>query len=169
MHSSFGWLVYLFLGILGGFLGLRLKMPAGSLIGAMVTVMVSKLIMKSDWPIPKEVNFLFQVGLGVMVGAAFHPDMLPHFKKLFFPILTSTITLVGVGLILSIIFTRLGILDAPTAYLGTSPGAMSGIIVLAFEGGASAPMVVSFHFFRVVFVLLTAPLILKLLSMVKGI
>ena len=141
MNSSFGWLVYLFLGTLGGFLGLRLKIPAGGLIGAMVTVMVFKLIMKSDWPIPKEVNLLFQIGLGVMVGASFHPDMLPHFKKLFFPILTSTLTLVGVGLILSIIYYRLGILDGPTAYLGTSPGAMSGIVVLAFERGANAPMV----------------------------
>jgi uncharacterized membrane protein AbrB (regulator of aidB expression) len=50
----------------------------------MVAVMLFKLMMKSDWAIPKEINFLFQVGLGVMVGANYHPDMLPYFKKLFF-------------------------------------------------------------------------------------
>ena len=100
----------------------------------------------------------------IMVGASFQPDMLPVLKKLFFPVLTSTVTLVGVGIILSVIFTRMGILDAPAAYLSTSPGAMSALIVLAFESGASATLVVCFHFFRVVFVILTAPLFLKLFS-----
>ena len=72
--------------------------------------------------------------------------------------------LVGVGILLSIIFTRMGVLDAPSAYLGTSPGAMSALIVLAFESGSSATLVVCFHFFRVVFVILTAPLFLKFFS-----
>ena len=168
MHQNFGWLLYLIIGTLGGLIGARLKIPAGSLIGAMMAVIFYKLMVKSAiWPIPKNVNFLFQVALGVMVGAAFQPAMLASLKKLCIPILISTVTLVGVGLILSIIFTRLQILDRTTAYLGTSPGAMSGILVLAFEGGANLPMVVSFHFFRVVFVLLTAPLILKLLPLAK--
>ena len=168
MNPNFGWLIYLLVGTLGGLIGARLKIPAGSLIGAMMAVIIFKLVMRSNWPIPKEVGFIFQVALGVMVGAAFQPAMLPHLKKLFFPIVTSTFTLVGTGLILSIIFTRLQILDGTTAYLGTSPGAMSGIIVLAFEGGANPPIVLSFHFFRVVFVLLTAPLILKLLPLIKS-
>ena len=73
-------------------------------------------------------------------------------------------TLVGVGILLSIIFTRMGILDAPSAYLGTSPGAMTVLIVLALESGSSATLVVCFHFFRVVFVILTAPLFLKFFS-----
>jgi uncharacterized membrane protein AbrB (regulator of aidB expression) len=41
---------------------------------------------------------------------------------------------------------------------------MSALIVLAFESGASATLVVCFHFFRVVFVILTAPLFLKFFS-----
>lgn len=164
MHLNLGWLVYFVIGTLGGLCGSRLKIPAGGLIGAMLAVMIYKVIGKSNWPIPKEIGFIFQVALGVMVGAAFQPSMLPHLKKVFIPILTSTLTLVGVGVILSIIFTRLQLLDGSTAYLGTSPGAMSGIIVLALEGGANAPLVVAFHFFRVVFVLLTTPLILHFIS-----
>ncbi len=101
---------------------------------------------------------------GTMAGWKEAPTMMPVLKKLFFPVLTSTVTLVGVGILLSIVFTRMGILDAPSAYLGTSPGAMSALIVLAFESGSSATLVVCFHFFRVVFVILTAPLFLKLFS-----
>jgi uncharacterized membrane protein AbrB (regulator of aidB expression) len=55
-------------------------------------------------------------------------------------------------------------LDIGTAYLGTSPGAMSALIVLALESEAQPMLVVCFHFIRVVFVILTAPLIFRLVS-----
>lgn len=164
MNPNLGWLVYIGLGTIGGLVGSRLKIPAGSLIVAMLTIIVFKLVTKTHWVMPKGFNFVLQVALGIMVGASFQPDMLPVLKKLFFPVLASTVTLVGVGILLSIIFARMGILDAPAAYLGTSPGAMSAIIVLAFESGTSATLVVCFHFFRVAFVILTAPLFLKLFS-----
>jgi membrane AbrB-like protein len=164
MNPNLGWLVYIVLGCLGGVVGSRLKIPAGSLIVAMLTIIAFKLLTKTHWEMPKGFNFFLQVALGIMVGASFQPAMLPILKKLFFPVLASTITLVGVGILLSLIFTRLNILDAPAAYLGTSPGAMSALIVLAFESGSSATLVVCFHFFRVVFVILTAPLFLKFFS-----
>ena len=164
MNPNLGWLVYIGLGTLGGLAGSRLKIPAGSLIVAMLTIIIFKLITKTHWEMPKGFNFVLQVALGIMVGASFQPAMVPVLKKLFLPVVTSTLTLVGVGVLLSVIFARMGILDAPAAYLGTSPGAMSALIVLAFESGTSATLVVCFHFFRVVFVILSAPLLLKLFS-----
>lgn len=164
MTPNIGWLTYIALGLIGGLAGSKLKMPAGSLIIAMLTIIVFKLITKTHWEMPKGFNFILQIALGIMVGASFQPAMLPVLKKLFFPVLASTVTLVGVGILLSIIFTRMGVLDAPSAYLGTSPGAMSALIVLAFESGSSPTLVVCFHFFRVVFVILTAPLFLKFFS-----
>ena len=163
MNPNLGWLVYIGLGTLGGLAGSRLKIPAGGLIAAMVTIIVFKLITKTHWEMPKGFNFVLQIALGIMVGASFQPAMLPVLKQLIFPVVTSTVT-VSVGILLAIIFTRMHILDAPAAYLSTSPGAMSALIVLAFESGTSATLVVCFHFFRVVFVLLTAPLLLKIFS-----
>jgi len=164
MNPNSGILIYIGLGLIGGVVGLKFKIPAGSLIGAMLVIIAFKLITQMHWDVPKGFNFLLQVLLGIMVGATFQPAMIPVLKKIFFPMVTSTLTLVGTGILLSIIFTRLGILDAPSAYLGTSPGAMSALIVLALEGNTSPTLVVCFHFFRVVFVILTAPLFLKILS-----
>ena len=54
--------------------------------------------------------------------------------------------------------------DMGTGYLGTSPGAMSVLIALSLEGNTEPMLIVCFHFFRVVFVILTAPLIFKWIS-----
>ena len=155
---------YLGLGLLGGLLGAKLKIPAGALIGAMLTIIFFKLFMKVHWDIPRSFTFVLQVFLGIMVGASFQPEFVQVLKKIAIPVVISCVVLVGTGVILAVVFTRLGLLDIGTAYLGTSPGAMSALIVLALESEAQPMLVVCFHFIRVVFVILTAPLIFRLVS-----
>ena len=164
MSSSMGLITYIGLAIVGGALGAKLKIPAGALIGAMVTIIVFKMTMKMHWEIPKGFSFALQIFVGLMVGATFQPDMLEAMKKIALPVLISCVVLVGAGVIMAVIFTRLGLLDMGTAYIGTSPGAMSALVVLALDSGAQPMLVVCFHFVRVVLILLTAPLIFKWLS-----
>lgn len=164
MSSSLGLFAYLGLGLVGGALGAKLKIPAGALIGAMLTIIVFKMTMKMHWEIPKGFTFALQVFLGIMVGATFQPDLLHVMKKIALPVIISCVVLVGAGILMAAIFAKLGLLDFGTAYLGTSPGAMSALIVMALDSGAQPMLVVCFHFFRVVFVILTAPLIFKWIS-----
>jgi membrane AbrB-like protein len=164
MSSSLGLLTYIGLGIVGGALGAKLKIPAGALIGAMLTIILFKMTMKMHWEIPKGFNFALQIFLGIMVGATFQPELLHVMKKIALPVIISCVVLVGAGILMAVIFTRLGLLDIGTAYLGTSPGAMSALIVMAFDSQAQPMLVVCFHFFRVIFVILTAPLIFRWFS-----
>lgn len=164
MSSSMGLLTYIGLAIVGGALGAKLKIPAGALIGAMVAIIVFKMTTKMHWEIPRGFTFALQVFVGLVVGATFKPEMLDVMKKIAFPVIISCVVLVGVGAIMAVLFTRLELLDMGTAYLGTSPGALSALVVLAFDSQAQPMLVVCFHFFRVVFIILTAPLIFKWIS-----
>ena len=146
---------------LGGLLGCKLKIPAGAMVGAMLAVIIFKMVTKLDWDVPRNFNLGLQILLGLMVGSTFHPDMLKIMGQIIFPVVTSTLFLVGTGLVLSLLFTKFGILDIGTAYLGTSPGAMSALIVLALDNKTNPALVTCFHFFRVVFIILTTPLIFK--------
>lgn len=85
--------------------------------------------------------------------------------KIIVPIILSTLMLVVAGLVMSLLLARVGVLDAPTAYLGTSPGAMSALITLAADSEANPAVVAAFHFVRVVFILVTAPLIFYLMKL----
>ena len=164
MSSAMGLLTYLALGLIGGFVGSKLKIPAGTLIGAMLTIIFFKMFMKVHWEIPKNFIFVLQVILGVMVGATFQPELLHVLKKIALPVVISSVVLVSAGIAMAVIFTKLGLLDMGTGYLGTSPGAMSVLIALSLEGNTEPMLIVCFHFFRVVFVILTAPLIFRWIS-----
>jgi uncharacterized protein len=155
---------YMFVGLIGGFIGQKVKMPAGPMIGAMLAVIIIKLVMKSEWELPKNIIFILQVLVGVMVGASFHPSLLTTFHKIIIPVIASCIILVFTGVLIAILFTKLGILDIGTGYLGTSPGAMTVLLVLSLENNVNATVITCFHLFRVIFVILTAPLILKLIA-----
>jgi membrane AbrB-like protein len=155
--------IFLAIGTLGGYLGTKLKIPAGALIGSLLAVICFKLISRVDWNVPKTFTFVLQVFLGIMVGASFQPGMLKVMGRVFFPVITSTLLLVGTGLLLSMVFTRMGLLDMGTAYLATSPGAMSALLGVALDSGKDAAVITCFHFFRVVFIILTMPLIYKYL------
>ena len=164
MNSIAGLFFYLCVGTLGGFCGSKIKIPAGTLVCAMLAVILTKMILKSYWEMPKEFTFVIQILLGVMVGVTYNPSIIKALSKIAFPVVSSTVVLIVVGIILSLIFTRLGFLDIGTAYLGTSPGAMSALISLAFDSQADATLIVCFHFFRVVFIVLTAPIIFRIFS-----
>jgi len=155
--------IFLAVGTLGGYLGTKLKIPAGALIGSLLAVICFKLISRVDWNVPKTFTFVLQVFLGIMVGASFQPGMLKVMGRVVFPVITSTLLLVGTGLLLSMVFTRMGLLDMGTAYLATSPGAMSALLGVALDSGKDAAVITCFHFFRVVFIILTMPLIYKYL------
>lgn len=153
--------IFLAVGTLGGYLGTKLKIPAGALIGSLLAVICFKLISRVDWNVPRTFTFVLQVFIGIMVGASFQPGMLKVMGRVFFPVITSTLLLVGTGLLLSMVFTRMGLLDMGTAYLATSPGAMSALLVVSLDSGKNAAVITCFHFFRVVFIILTMPLIYK--------
>jgi membrane AbrB-like protein len=153
--------IFLAVGTLGGYLGTKLKIPAGALIGSLLAVICFKLMSRVDWNVPRTFTFVLQVFIGIMVGASFQPGMLQVMGRVFFPVITSTLLLVGTGLLLSMVFTRMGLLDMGTAYLATSPGAMSALLVVSLDSGKNAAVITCFHFFRVVFIILTMPLIYK--------
>ena len=163
MNAFAGLAIYLCIGTIGGLLGTKLRIPGGVLVGALLFVILFKLLFEINWQIPRQFGFVLQVFLGVVVGATFQAEMVKVLGKVIVPVMTSTLVLVGSGVILSIIFTRLNLLDIGTAYLGTSPGAMSALIVLAIDSGTNATLVTCFHFFRVVFIILTTPFLFKYL------
>ena len=145
-------------------LGFKLKIPSGAMVGSMLFVIAFKLLSGKGWSAPKEYQLIVQILLGIMIGSTFEKHMLENIINLAIPIVVSTLALVGTGLLLCIAFTKLGLIDVATCYLGTNPGAISVLAFIAAENGADPTVVMTFHFVRVVFVVITAPWIVSMIA-----
>jgi membrane AbrB-like protein len=164
MSSTIHLIAYLAVGFAGGYLGLRLKIPAGVIIGAIAGVVALNLFEQKQVNLPAGYIFVIQVLIGVMIGSQFRPDLIPVLGRLALPIAGCTLLLVMVGLAMAWAFARLGLMDLATAYLSTSPGAMTALVSMAAETDSNAAVVFVFHFFRIVFVLATAPSLFHLMT-----
>jgi hypothetical protein len=168
MNNITGLLIYLVVGTAGGLLGSRFKITGGTLIGAMMAVILFKMLVQKDLEIPRSYTFFVQILIGIMVGISYSPDMNKVFMRIAVPVIISTLVLVAAGLGICFILIKAGLLDASTSYLSTSPGAMVAMISLAAESKANSPIVLTFHFFRIVFIILTAPLVFHFIHYLFG-
>ena len=153
--------IYLIIGCLGGFLGLYSRMPAGTLLGTVLAVIIFKICMHASWQTPKEYGFICQVLLGVLISLTFNPGMLQLMKELLVPMLLSTASLVICGMVMAWIFAKWWSIDLPTAYIATSPGGMAALVSMAVDINVNAATIASFHFFRILTVVCTAPFLFK--------
>ena len=151
--------LYLGLGAIGGLLGIKLKFPGSVIICSMLAVMLARIFLQSSWQAPKYFVLVIQIALGVMVGMGYTPALARELGKVLLPVMASTLVLVSAGLIMAVVMVKLGLLNIPDAYLSTSPGAMSALLSLSLESSANPGIVAAFHFFRIIFILLTAPVV----------
>ncbi len=159
--------IYLIVGLAGGVLGLYSRLPAGTLLGAVVAVVTFKYFIGVSWATPKAFGFICQVGLGVLIALSYAPGMFKQLGNLFLPMVVSTAILLFCGIVISFALAKLGYLDLPTAYLATNPGGMSALIPVAVDMKINSTLVASFHFFRVFLIVLTAPVIFKIIQIIQ--
>jgi hypothetical protein len=143
----------------GGYVGVKLKIPAGALIGALVATVAIRFLSTKASEIPYIFSFLGQVFIGLIIGAGVTLELFDNLSKCWFPMVISMIGFIFIGLGFAFLIYKMGYLDFPTAYLGTSPGAMSAIVIVGVEYGANGAIVALFHFLRIILVLITAPIV----------
>ncbi len=164
MNNNIGLMAYLVVGFIGGFIGYRLKFTGGTLIGAMFAVVLVNVIVGRNFRLPVSYTFVTQVLIGIMVGASFSKEIGRTLLPLLLPVLLSTLVLISAGSIVSIMLVKLGVLDPYTAFFSTSPGAMGVLLGLAGETKADLAIVLSFHIFRIFFIIITAPLAFRFMQ-----
>ena len=157
------------IALVGGYIGLKLKIPAGGIIFSLIAVAGVKLLAKMETgTIPGFLNLIPQAVLGLILGTQFSSRVLEEISKVWGYMLISVLVLFVTGLILAAIYIKMNVFNAPTAYLSTSPGAITGVMFMALDQTAvDASLVAVFHLTRMCFILLTGPIILKLIEYLK--
>lgn len=148
---------------IGGIIGIKLKIPAGALIGAMISVAIYN-IFTGQGVIPNSFKIFAQILVGGMIGLNFTMDTVCGLKNLILPAAMLVVGLMIFSLCLGLIISKLTGLDLITALFSCSPGGLTDMTIIADEYGAQTPKVALMHLMRLITVITVLPLVIKLFA-----
>ena len=148
----------LLVAAIGGIIGIKLKIPAGAFLGAMVAVAAYNII--SGWgSVPVNLKLGAQIVLGAIIGLNFTMETLKSLKLMIVPALILIIGLTTFSIILAVIIHKVTGMDLMTALFSCSPGGLADMSILSEAYGAETPKVVVMHSMRLLTVVMLFPLI----------
>ncbi len=157
----------LIIAIIGGFIGIKLKIPAGALVGAMIAVAIYN-INTGKGDIPPYFKIMAQIVVGGMIGLNFNMETVHELKDLIVPALILVFGLTVFSLSLGFIISKLTGLDMITALFSSSPGGLTDMTLISEAYGAEVPKVALLHLMRLVTVITVLPMVIKLFTKVAS-
>jgi uncharacterized protein len=145
----------------GGWLGVRSRMPAGALVGPMIVGLVPGLIGIGPLAWPAWVLAAAYLLLGARVGSRFDRAILARLWALLPFVLAFIVALTAICAGIGWALHQATGLDLLTALLATSPGGMDAAVIAALDTGANVTMVASIQMVRLLLMVLLGPFIIK--------
>ena len=149
-------------GIIGGFIGYILKIPAGAMSISMVAVAIYNMKTQRAY-IPLPLRKIIQTLGGVLLGDKVMMSDVLALKNLIFPILLIIVGFCLMNVLIGFFLYRTTKFSLTTSLLSAAPGGMSDISLMAEDLGANAPQVASMQFLRAIFIVGVYPIIIKIL------
>ncbi len=145
----------------GAWLAHLVRLPGGLMIGATFGTAATTLALDGR-PLPDRLTVIVFVAVGVLLGLLVNRRTLRALRPVLLPAVACGVGLIIVGIATALLLRALGI--APDGdVLATSPGALSVLSAAAADAGLDAPTVALFHLTRLILILVTIPLLLRLL------
>ncbi|UMZ74280.1 AbrB family transcriptional regulator [Natranaerofaba carboxydovora] len=152
------------LGLLGWFIGEKLRLPAAPVLGGIVLIGGMR-VFGIDLPyLPSYIIIALQVILGVMVGAKLDRDALSNLKSIAGPAAIISGWALTIALLFGFVITLISPVDLTTGILGSSIGGLPEMTILAHDTEADSVTVVLFHVLRMFSTIIIFPLIFKFYS-----
>ncbi|GBD28885.1 hypothetical protein HRbin31_00909 [bacterium HR31] len=148
-------------GLLGGLVGIRLRFPAGALLGALLGSLAAVSLLPGPVPaVDPAVRRWLQIAVGITLGSRVRPETLPNVRRAsraaFVVVLVTLVGAVGGAGLLQ----RVAGLDWGTALLAATPGGMPEMILIALALDRPVDLVTTVQLVRVVTTLvITLPLV----------
>lgn len=153
----------LFIGLIGGTICLKLKVPAGAMVGAMLAVAVFS-VLTGQAQMPLNVRVLTQMVAGAFIGASVQYKDLLALKKILLPAFLMMFMMITLDVIMGYILFRNTDLDLATALMACAPGGIMDISLIAGDVGADSSKVAVLQLMRLMTVMAFFPTMMKKIS-----
>jgi membrane AbrB-like protein len=153
---------------IGAWLGLRLRIPAGALIGPLALGATLHATGLAGMALPSWLLALAYAGIGWTVGLRFTPATVRATLFALPGVLVATFGLIGLCGLWAWGLTFLLPIDLLTAYLATSPGGLDSVAIIAVGTHSDVSFVLAVQTLRLLVVIITGPLVAKWISRSAG-
>ncbi len=146
-------------GAIGGIIVSLLGVPAGGMVGAMLTVGSLKaagVSLETPFPCFQEAA---QLGIGCLIGMSFSPETLLAMTGVALPVAVLTTIMLGSGLLLARVLRLLTGWDPATCLFGTAPAGFTLMVLLSEFYGGSSSRVAMLHLVRLTSMILIMPVV----------
>jgi len=161
-NNTFRFLATIFVGSIGGLLGIVLSVPAGALTGAFVFVALFNLFFFKLF-IPAKIRYGTQMLIGAVIGSGMTMDDVVGLKKIIIPALMVAVFLLSIGILLGFLLHKIWDIDMITALIATAPGGLTGMSLIAPDVGADVSVVTSLQFVRLIAIITVYPIVMKVI------
>lgn len=155
--------VLLAVGVAGAWAGVRLRLPFGALLGALVAVAVLQIATGDAFALHGNWQLAAQVLIGTAVGSQVGRGLLGDLRAALAPTAVAVAGIVGTGLLLGLALGWLGVLDRRDALFGLLPGGVGEMTAAVTALGGDGPLVAGIHLIRLLVVLSLLPVFARLL------
>ena len=156
MERLLFFLLTLLIATLGGFLGKKLKFPAGLLVGAMVFVSAFN-ILSGKGEFYTAVRVMLQILSGALVGSRIGMNELKNMKSLVWSVVALIVSMMLLNVSFAVLIMLVSDLNAATALFATTPGGASDMGIIAPDFGGDPGIVAILQVSRLVLIYLFIP------------
>ena len=150
----------LILGIAGGWLFAWLMLPLPWMLGPM-TVCTLAALMKLPIAAPTVVRPPMSAVIGVMLGAAFSPDIAARLLGWLPTVIGLAFFVAASGIACVWYFRKVGRMDFTTAYFAGMPGGLVEMVIVGEQRGGDGRTIALVHSARILLVVMTLPFIVQ--------
>ncbi|WP_417255025.1 AbrB family transcriptional regulator [Celeribacter sp.] len=152
------------LGGAGGFAFFMLNLPLPWILGSLAASTLATQVSNFEPKLPASWRSYAMAAIGTMLGTGFTPDVLRQSGSWAVSLLTMTILSTLFFFIAYAAFRRWSDMNRGTAFFSAMPGGLSVVSLLAEDYDVQVNRVVLCHSARIIVLLVSAPIVIKLIS-----
>lgn len=151
------------LGIAAGYAFQKLNLPLPWMMGPMIACTLAALCrLKVD--APPVIRPPMTMVIGVMLGAAFSPDLLARIPQWWPATLGLLLFVIACGVSVVWYFRKIGGYDRTTAYFAGMPGGLVEMVTVGEERGGDSRVIALVHAVRILLIVMTVPFAIQWLE-----
>jgi uncharacterized protein len=156
-------IITLIIGLLGGLTALRFKVPAGAMVGSMLSVAVFNVLTSSAY-LPQDVRVITQMAAGAFIGSGIRYKDVLDLKLMVKPAVLMVSTMIVLDLFMGYMMYRITGINLVTALFACAPGGIVDMSLISSDLGADSSKVAILQMVRLMSVFVILPPAMKLLS-----